>query len=63
MKRIECKKQLLQESKSKINIVLERKAENAELFPVEKLEPMNLAKEEIEQIYEGKKGNIMLENQ
>ncbi|ADX67649.1 MULTISPECIES: hypothetical protein [Weeksella] len=56
-------KQLLQESKSKINIVLERKAENAELFPVEKLEPMNLAKEEIEQIYEGKKGNIMLENQ
>ncbi|MDK7373939.1 hypothetical protein QP519_00025 [Weeksella virosa] len=56
-------KQLLQESKSKINIVLERKGENAELFPVEKLEPMNLAKEEIEQIYEGKKGNIMLENQ
>ncbi|SUP53952.1 Uncharacterised protein [Weeksella virosa] len=48
-------KQLLQESKSKINIVLERKAENAELFPVEKLETMNLAKEEIEQIYEGRK--------
>ena len=46
-------KQLLQESKSKINIVLERKTENTELFPVEKLEPMNLAKEEIEQIYEG----------